>query len=379
MAPDSTSDRADYAIVGGGLQAGLIALAVRAHQPAARIAIVERAPALAGNHTWCFHAGDLPPDADWIDPLVVHRWPGYDVAFPGQRRTLASPYAAVTNERLAGCVAETVDVLWLGEPAIEIAAERVVTPSRALAAEVVIDARGPGRLPVTRTGWQVFVGLEVIVPGHGVERPIVMDAVVEQLGGFRFMYVLPLAPDRLLVEDTVFADRPVLAVEAHRAAIRAYAQHRGWAIERVVREETGCIPLPLELDPPRVASPLVAGYAGSWFHPVTGYSFPIAARLADAIARTPAGSLFDRDGALAELARSHTSQLAFATRLNRMLFGWFAPEDRHHVLARFYRLPEPVIRRFYALELTRLDRARFFFGRPPRGLSWRAALGGELA
>jgi lycopene beta-cyclase len=57
------------------------------------------------------------------------------------------------------------------------------------------------------------------------------------------------------------------------------------------------------------------------------------------------------------------------------LFRWFAPEHRYHVLERFYRLPEPTIRRFYALELTALDRARILVGRPPRGLSWRAALG----
>ena len=48
------------------------------------------------------------------------------------------------------------------------------------------------------------------------------------------------------------------------------------------------------------------------------------------------------------------------------------------MLARFYRLPEAVIRRFYALELTAMDRARILVGRPPRGMSLRAALGGEI-
>lgn len=368
--------KTDYAVVGGGLQAGLIALAVRARQPNARIAIVERGTALAGNHTWCFHAGDLPDDARWIDPIVVARWEGYEVAFPGHRRTLASPYACVTSARLAACVRAAVDTLWLGEPAVAIEPHRVATATRELTATVVIDARGPHHVVTGRCGWQNFVGQEIVSPHHGLTRPIVMDATVEQTGAMRFFYVLPLADDRLLVEDTAFADSPYLDVEAGRAAIARYAASRGWGIEGILREETGVLPLPLALEPPApTQSPLVAGYAGGWFHPVTGYSFPIAARLASLIASLPPTELFGSE--LAELAARHAAQLGFGTRLNRMLFDWFAPDRRYHVLERFYRLPEPVIRRFYALELTALDRARIFLGRPPRGISWRAVLGSK--
>lgn len=368
----------DYAIVGGGLQAGLIALAVRAAQPSARIAIVERAQALAGNHTWCFHAGDVPVGATWLAPLVVARWDSYDVAFPAHQRTLASAYACVTSARLAARVTEVVDTLLLGEPAIAIEPHRVATASRELSATVVIDARGPhrfGDLQTARCGWQTFVGQEVIVAGHGLSRPMVMDATVEQAGdrapAMRFMYVLPLAPDRLLIEDTAFDDSPYLDVAAGRRAIAAYAARRGWVLGDVIREETGLLPLPLTMEAPKPVAPFVAGYAGGWFHPVTGYSFPIAARLAQTIASAPPDELF---GKLAELADAHASQLAFATRLNRMLFQWFAGDRRYHVLERFYRFSEATIRRFYALELTRFDRARFFLGRPPRGLSWKAVL-----
>ena len=52
---------------------------------------------------------------------------------------------------------------------------------------------------------------------------------------------------------------------------------------------------------------------------------------------------------------------------------------RRNVLERFYRLPEAIIRRFYALSLTRADRLRIICGRPPRGLSlttaWRSTRG----
>jgi len=359
----------DYALVGGGLQAGLIALAVRAAQPHARIAIVERGAALGGNHTWCFHAGDVPPGATWLAPLVAVRWSGYDVMFPRTRRTLDGEYACVTSARLDAVVRPVVDELLLGTTALAIEADRVETTAGTLRARMVIDARGPAQLGV-RCGWQTFLGQEVVVADHGLVRPIVMDATVAQRGGFRFMYVLPLAADRLLIEDTCFTSAPYLDTAACRAAIAAYAEGRGWVLGEVVREESGVLPLPLALEVAPPGAPLVAGYGGGYFHPVTGYSFPIAARLAAAVATgSPA--------ALVALHRAHVAQLPFALRLNRMLFNWFAAEQRTHVLERFYRMPEPTIRRFYALALTTLDRARFFVGRPPRGLSLRGVLGGE--
>jgi len=363
----------DYAIAGGGLQGGLIALAIRARQPTARIALVERGQSLGGNHTWCFHAGDVPEGASWIEPLVVARWPGYDVAFPGRRRRLETPYAHITSARLDACVRGVVDELVLGESATRIEPHRIALPGRDLGATVVIDARGPERTAAPRCGWQTFVGQELEVPGHGLELPIVMDATVAQRGALTFMYALPLTPDVLLLEDTAFADSSFLDVAAGRRAIADYAAARGWTLGRVLREETGVLPLPLEMEPPAPTPPLVAGYAGGWFHPVTGYSFPIAARLADLIAARPPSTLFGRE--LSELARAHRAQLTFAMRLNRMLFGWFRPVDRYHVLERFYGLPEEVIRRFYALQTTALDRARIIAGKPPHGLSLRAALG----
>lgn len=375
----------DYALVGGGLQNGLVALAVRALQPEARVVMIERGDAPGGNHTWCFHARDVSARAAaWIDPIVVTRWEGYDVAFPEHARRLDTPYACVSASRLAREVARALAApgseLLVRTVAAEVAADRVEVRGpggapRTIHARAVIDARGPDRLSPASCGWQKFVGQELVLAApHGLDRPVLMDATVPQVDGYRFVYVLPLAPDRVLVEDTYFSDRTHVDVSALRGEIARYCEGRGWTIAAIEREEVGVLPMPWSTPPPDAAAPLVAGYAGRWFHPVTAYSFPIAARLAEHIASRPADQLFDP--ALEQLARAHGRQLAFCDRLNRMLFRWYPPEKRHHVLARFYRLPPATIERFYALELTALDRARIFVGRPPKGLSLRAALRG---
>jgi lycopene beta-cyclase len=347
-----------------------------------RIALFERGPRLGGNHTWCFHADDVGAAAlEWVAPLVGASWPGYRVRFPTYERALSSPYAAVTSDRFdevvaarlaaaPGCVVRTnAEVVDVAEHVVRLAGgERV-------AGQVVVDARGPAATPATaHRAYQKFIGHELaLARPHGLTEPILMDFTVPQDGGLRFVYVLPLAADRVLVEDTYLCETPALDAAVVRARIDAYARAR-FQVAAVLREESGVLPLPLDGEhaaPER--GPLRAGFQGGWFHPVTGYSFPVALRLAEHVAATPPEELFG--AGLARLAAEQQRQLRFCHRLNRMLFSWFEPPQRYNVLARFYRLPEATIRRFYALRLSGTDRFRILAGRPPRGMSWRAALG----
>jgi lycopene beta-cyclase len=373
----------DYVLVGGGLQNALIALAVLAARPTARIALVERGLRIGGNHLWAFHAGDVSlPARAFIEPLVVHRWPGYDVAFPGRARRLDAPYEAVSSAKLDEVVRRSIarspnaiallgsDVTAVGEHRVELADGRV------LHATAVIDARGPDRFAAgAATGYQKFLGLELeLETSSGFDRPLLMDARVPQTDGFRFMYALPLAERRLLLEDTYFSSSAELEPGRLREAILAYAMAAGFRVARITREETGVLALPLRAPAMRQAgSPLLAGYAGGWFHPTTGYSFPIALRLAELLASAAPDELFGPR--FAALAAEQERQARFAVLLNRLLFGAFQPADRWNALDRFYRLPEPTIRRFYALRTNSGDRARILCGRPPRGLSLRALLG----
>jgi lycopene beta-cyclase len=381
LAPDGTAY--DYVLVGGGLQNGLLALAILAERPEARLALVERAQTLGGNHTWCFHAGDLPASAaQFVGPLIAQRWPGYEVAFRDHRRTLESPYAAITSARFDQVVQERLNdapgaELWLGCEAKVVGAHEVeLGDGRRLTGRMVVDARGPEQSAGAGAaqGYQKFVGLELrLRRPHARRIPMLMDATLPQDEGFRFMYVLPLGPERLLVEDTYVTDAPFLDRGALRGRVLRYAAEQGWEIEAVEREESGVLPLPWKgRQEFPLHGPLLAGYQGGWFHPVTGYSFPIALRLACALARAP---LANPRAALKALARAQRAQRGYCQFLNRMFFCWYPPEQRHHVLARFYRLPEPTIRRFYALALSAGDRLRILVGRPPRGLSLRRALG----
>lgn len=372
----------EYVLVGGGLQNALVAMALADRPQPPSVALVERGERLGGNHTWCFHAGDAPAGSDgWLEPLVAHRWAGHEVVFPTLRRRIEVPYAAITSDRLDEVVRARLGprALHLGRSARAVEAHRVVLDDgQVLSGQVVIDARGPGPGPDGGCGYQKFLGVELALERpHGLELPLVMDATVAQIDGFRFVYVLPLAPDRLLVEDTYFSDGAALDRAAVRQRALAYARSRGFGRGEVLREEEGVLPMPWRGDGrprPATGGPLAAGYLGGWFHPATGYSFPVAARLAALVAAVDGVRLFGAE--LARLAGAVRRQAAFARQLNRLLFRWCAPAERWQVLERFYRLPEELVLRFYALEMAPQDMARILIGRPPRGLSLRARLRG---
>lgn len=368
----------DLVLVGGGLQNGLIALACLHRDPSRRIALIEAAPALGGNHTWSLHAADVPEAArPWIDPLLIARFDRYEVRFPGFTRTLAASYSVISSERFDRVVQERIlkaprAELRLSVPAARIDAHGVeLGDGEVLSANLVVDARGPGRAQRGESaGYQKFLGRELRMGApHGLDHPILMDATIPQRDGFRFFYVVPIASDRVLFEDTSFSRSPELDLARARADIDDYAARFG-AIRECVREESGVLPMPWSSEQTYEAgSPLRAGYAGGYFHPATGYSFPVALRLATHIADHSSDAVFGP--AFAALVRRHRSQARYAQELNRLLFHCFAPNEMWNVYARFYTLPESVLARFYALSLTRWDRARILIGRPPRGFSLR--------
>jgi lycopene beta-cyclase len=375
----------DYAIAGGGLQAALLVLAIRARSPRASIVVVERDDRLGGNHTWCFHASDASRAAHaWIEPALAHRWGGYDVRFPGVERTIDDAYLCMTPESLEPAVEEALsnpgDRLIRGVSVAGLSRSQLTLESgEVFDARLVIDARGPAAGVPEDAGFQKFVGqeLELSAP-HGLTRPVLMDATVDQSDGFRFFYLLPFAGDRLLVEDTRFTNSPDLDREAYRVAIEDYCAAAGWEVRRVAREEAGVLPMPwASPDPGAEGGVVQAGYRGGWFHPGTGYSVPVAVRVAEAIAARNPDRV--REQGLPDLRREHGKQAEYCQLLNRLMFRWYPPEMRWNIFARFYRMPVPLIRRFYALRMRASDQARLLVGRPPRGLSvgFRVGSGGS--
>jgi lycopene beta-cyclase len=369
----ASPEKLDVILVGGGLANNLVALRLAAERPQVRVAVLEQAPAPDHAHTWCFFQSDVSPAAwSWLRQTVATQWPGYSVGFPEHARRLSTRYACVTSASLQAALAAARVEVRHGAAVEEIRPDGVrLRDGRRLAARLVIDGRGARPSGHLRLAWQKFVGLEVrLKRPHGLTEPVVMDATVRQLDGFRFLYLLPFGADRLLVEDTRYSDGPELDLVALQAEALRYARGRGWAVAETLRRERGVLPVALGGDIEAFWAEAPAGVPqvglrAALFHPTTGYSLPEAARTAELIAAAPDLSSAAIDRAI----RAHSIGLwrrrGFYRALNRMLFLAAAPERRYAVLQRFYRLPQPLVERFYAGRLTPADKARILLGRPP--------------
>src|SRR5690606_18956853 len=108
---------------------------------------------------------------------------------------------------------------------------------------------------------------------HGLSRPMVMDATVDQAEGFRFVYCLPFSERQLLVEDTYYSLSPDLDRASLGGRIEAYLAAKGWKPEEMEREETGILPIALggSIEPLLKKGNGVPsiGLRGSFFHPTT--------------------------------------------------------------------------------------------------------------
>ncbi len=360
----------DLAIIGGGLAGGLIALAFAALRPEVRLLLVEQGARPGGNHIWSFFDGDVAPADRWlVDPLVAYRWPqGHAVRFPGHARDLATPYNSVNTVQLAVALERQLgDRLLAGASVDAIAPQAVkLTDGRKIGAKAVIDARGTGDVSALRCGWQKFVGhaLRCDAP-HGVDRPVIMDATVDQIDGYRFVYLLPWDDRTIFIEDTYYSNTPDLDVPALDARIAAYAQAKGWRGE-VVHRELGVLPVVHGGDFDRYwpkDDPVArAGVRGGLFQPMTGYSLPDAVRFARWLADQPLDGL---PAATRAYAKAHWRRGGYYRLLGKMLFGAAVPDQRWRIFARFYRLRADLIQRFYAGRSSPTDRLRILCGRPP--------------
>jgi len=373
----------DLILVGGGLANGLIAWRLHSARPELKILLLEAGGSIGGNHTWSFHDGDLALEQRiWIAPLVAHRWPQYQVLFPNHARTLDSGYASIASSDFARVIQAALGpALRTGVRADTVNPTSVRLESgETLYARAVIDGRGPRPSSRLALGYQTFLGQEVrLAVPHKLTSPVIMDAGVEQQGGYRFVYLLPFGPDRVLIEDTHYVDTGIWEPERLRANIAAYARTRGWNIAEVLREEHGSLPIVLAGDIEGFWQDMqgqpVSGLRAGLFHATTGYSLPHAVRLAERIAALPALNAPALFAAIRDEAQREWRDQGFFRLLNRMLFMAANPDQRWRVMERFYRLPAPLIARFYAARLHPLDKARILSGKPPVpvGAALRAA------
>lgn len=375
-------DQPDMIIVGAGLSGLLTAWRCLDVNPELSVMVIEASDKIAGDHTWSFNLTDVDESLrDWIKPFIAYQWESYDVKFPKRKRTLDITYCTGNSETLRACVQPHIESgrleVKLNTPVNDLGSDTVTLKTgEKLSAKCVLDARGFEPNENVFLGYQKFVGRTIRTKEpHGLKRPIIMDATVEQLGGYRFVYCLPFTDHEVLVEDTYYTDGAGLSENEVAARVDDYINAKGWGDHELLRQEKGVLPITLAVNEDAFQPslhPLKAGkigIRGGFYHAVTGYSFPQAIYNSDEICDEmeifPDKPFEQLLLTIDEWREGHNKDEKFLRLLNRMLFRAAKPEERYTVLQRFYGLNQGLIERFYAGKLKWYDKARILIGKPP--------------
>jgi lycopene beta-cyclase len=367
----------DFLIVGGGL-AGLSLACRLAETPAfdrCSILIVEQDAKTRNDRTFSFWSDGPGP----FDAAISRSWNRLRVAGPhGVQELALGDYRYYTirgldfychaQQRLAQHA--NVELRRGHVQYVEDGPDTatVVVDGQAITATWVFDSRPPHLAPQgddRHTHLKLhFRGWEIETPTAAFDSGVAtfMDFRTPQDGDVRFFYVLPFAPDRALVEYTLFTDQHLTRQETEQAIVSYMQSTLGIVDFRVVAEEGGCLPITDAPCARRLGQRVLAiGVNGGRIKPSTGYAFSRVQADSQAIVQSllahghpfavPAGPASYRwlDAVMLRVMRDHGELIAPAfaalfsrnptARILRFLDEQASPLD---VLAIMASLPAPL-------------------------------------
>jgi len=353
-------------IAGGGLAGSLAALAMARHRPDVPLLIVEERETFGGEGFRITSGAELGEDgAELVRPLALDRWPGFYVAFPGFSRRLKADLAGIGPDDIHRAVTQALKPksYRLGTKVVAVREDALVLDGgETIKAEGAIDARGATSMSTLELLYEARLERDYRFGApHRVDRPVLVDATVDQGGGLRFFECVPLSEVRLLIADVSISER-AQPDEGAASRVAAYVKARGWTRPRASGERAASRPLPMGGDFAAFwrqsgARAAKIGLRGGFIHPVTGRTIGDAAAMALLLAE-------QRDfsgAALHDLFEAEAKQLwkkrEFLRTITRSL-AEAPPEDRRDMVERLYRLDPGAIQRLQADRLRLLDRWR---------------------
>ncbi len=288
------SSQYDYIIIGAGAAGLMLANAMVTDDffSGKSILLLDKDAKQTNDRTWCFwEKGEGP-----FDSLVHKKW--NHVYFAGQKfskRYKINPYIykmvrgidfytsvlenIETSTRITFRQAEVESVEDNGQNVVVSTAGEVFLGQQAFNSIFNYEmATHQQKYPVLQ---QHFIGWVVKTkkPVFDIDQATYMDFSIEQKGNTRFMYVLPYAKNKALIEYTLFS-ADVLQKKEYENAIKDYLTNNLATTDFEIKAtEMGSIPMTCyDFQEHHSQNIRYIGTAGGWAKPSTGYTFASTAR-----------------------------------------------------------------------------------------------------
>ncbi|MEH6658686.1 lycopene cyclase family protein [Leeuwenhoekiella marinoflava] len=284
----NTSLDYDYIILGAGLSGLMLAKALVSdpYFKDKSILILDKSEKNTNDRTWCFWSENTQ---DW-DAIISKKWES--ILFKGENVKVEIPLKNYSYNRIEGIdfyesvfkilsaskqvtfKTENFKSFKEGETGVEVYTDQNTYHATKVFSSILPPERlkNQTKFPVLNQhfiGWEVRTQKSVFNP----EVATFMDFSIPQNGNTRFMYVLPTAVNKALVEYTLFSE-DLLPDAEYEAAIEDYMEALGASEYEVTATEKGCIPMtayPFEQH--NTKNLMYIGTAGGWTRGSTGYTF----------------------------------------------------------------------------------------------------------
>ncbi|GAB3561348.1 lycopene cyclase family protein [Spirosoma luteolum] len=276
----------DFIITGGGM-AGLSLAYYLAHSSlgSRSILILDQAPKTQNDRTWCFwERGE-----GVFEPIIYRSWDAVSFHGPSYQGDLG--LGDYRYKMLRGIdFYEFVGAELARFPTIERRQATVnrikdtpqggfvIADDEPYIADFVFDSTHQLTLtdPANQNLLQHFKGWVIETRNNcfDPDKPEIMDYRVDQQGDCRFVYILPFAPNRALVEFTLFNETLLTDGEYDAVLHRYIDEHLDTGGFDIVEVETGVIPMSDVETSERPSEHIVRiGTSGGYTKPSTGYTF----------------------------------------------------------------------------------------------------------
>jgi len=271
----------DLAFIGLGAAAMSLATRLADAGHSASAVFIEPDADPGDDRTWC---GWGPNDHPFSE-RVTRRWYGWAVSADGETVITGRPdipyemlRASEVRAHAHAAIAQREDwAILAGRAMVEAHRQTdgwvlVLDNGETVQARWVLDARPPALTLHRPWVWQSFVGLELSGHDFGEDHIVrLMDFVNDDAPLATFVYELPIARDRRLVELTRFTPAPA-NLEHLRDQLDGLLAERGWDRAHIERVEQSH--LPMAAIPPDAHDQWIRiGTAGGSMRPATGYAF----------------------------------------------------------------------------------------------------------
>ncbi|CAM3641059.1 lycopene cyclase family protein [Polynucleobacter arcticus] len=282
----------DLLIIGAGC-AGLslgVQLA-KMKERAPKVLLLEQRTVYENDRTWCFWGQQENAYSD----LVNHEWSKLTIQSKKEAISLDcsfAPYQILSSDRFYEKALQSIALnplldLRMGssllkEPKWQQGWWYFETTFGQLRTKSVVDTRPKALHDLKRTKlWQSFLGYEIECDQARFDpnTAVLMDFYKANSEFVGFNYVLPQSEKRALIEFTVFAEQPYLEDDLVDKLEESVAQYIGSQGYRILRKESGMIPMGLAIDDISSSTPdahpsyIRAGLTAGAARPATGYAF----------------------------------------------------------------------------------------------------------